>query len=291
VFVSLSGYGLYARRAAAAQGALTVCNRGSAHILHVDAILAEEFALQGLDYKPIDPRLVRKELAEYAEADLIAVPSSFAYRSFVEHGVSERKLATIPYGVDLSLFKPVPKQDGVFRVLYVGTLSLTKGLPYLLEAFATLELPSFEVVLIGSVTREVEILMSKYEGGFRYLGFKPRTSLYQYYSQASVFVLPSVQDGFGQVLAQAMACGVPVISTTNTGGQDLFTDGIEGYVIPIRDVDALREKVLFLYHHPSVRDAMAAAALRRVKSLGGWDAFGDLAVQTYEKHLHSASVV
>jgi len=286
IVVALSGRGLYTFRKASKEGVLTVCDRGSTHILFQDEILAEEHSRWGIPYRHIDPAGIQKELQEYTEADLIVVPSTFVLRTFVQHGVPEAKLARIPYGVDLSLFHPVPKVDDIFRVIYVGAMSLRKGVPYLLEALATLQLPKFELCLIGGLTDEIKPFFKKYEGRFRYFGVIPRTKLYQYYSQGSVFVFASINDGFGLVQAQAMACGLPVIATTNTGAEDLFTDGVEGFIVPIRDPEAIREKVMYLYKHPEVREEMAQAALQRVKSMGGWNEYGKKAAAIYQEALN-----
>lgn len=283
--VALSKSGLHTFRVARERGVMTVCDRGSSHILYQDRILAEEYERHGIAYKRIPRWAVEKELREYEEADLITVPSSFVYRTFLEEGVPESKLAKLSYGVDLNLFQPVQKRDEVFRVIYVGQMSLRKGIPYLLEAFASLELPDFELMLIGGMQEEVEPFFKSYEGGFRYMGFLPREELHEYYSQGSVFVIASIEEGLALVQAQAMACGMPVVATTNTGATDLFTDGVEGFVVPIRDVEALREKVLFLYEHPEVREKMSQAALRRVRSLGGWNEYGFQAVTVYRSLL------
>jgi glycosyltransferase involved in cell wall biosynthesis len=283
--VALSGYGLHARRAARQSGALTVCDRGSSHIAFANRLLAEEYGRQGFSYKPIDPRLVEKERQEYAEADLITVPSTFAYDTFLKEGIASAKLAKIPYGVDLSLFQPRPKKNEIFRIVYVGQLSLRKGIPYLLEAVRGLDLPGVELVLIGGLSEEVKSILARYQDPrIHFLGFIPRHRLSHYYSQGSVFVLASVEEGFGLVQAQAMACGLPVIATTNTGAADLFTDGVEGFIVPIRDPGAIREKILYLYENPDVREEMGRAALRRVSSLGGWETYGELALATYQEH-------
>lgn len=282
VFVHLSQFGLYSAHRAKQMGARVVCDRGSSHIVYQNELLAEEYALWGIPYIPIDSRIIEKELQEYENADLIVVPSSFAYRSFLEKGIPKHKLVKIPYGVDLSLFHPSPKQDDIFRVIYVGTMSLQKGVHYLLEALAPCRLPKFELVLIGKMLPEIKPWFAKYEGHFRYLGFIPRIKLYHYYSQASVFVLASIQEGLALVIAQAMACGLPVIATTNSGAEDLFTNGIEGFIVPIRDSEAIREKVLYLYKHPDVREEMAQAALKRVRQLRGWDTYGETYIRVLE---------
>ena len=286
VYHCLSSFGVQSHRAARERyGALTVCDRGSSHILYQDEVLAEEHARWGIPYRAIDRRLVDRELQEYEFCDRIFVPSSFVYRSFVQKGVPETKLVKIPYGVDLSLFRAVPKEDDVFRVIYVGALSLRKGIPDLLEAMCSLRLPRFEVWLIGSCLPEARPFLRKWEGRYRYLGVIPRKDLYRYYSQGSLFVIASVEEGLALVQAQAMACALPVIATTNTGAADLFTDGVEGFIVPIRDPAAIQEKVLYLYEHPEIREEMARAALRRVRSLGGWETYGSSIVTAYDEAL------
>lgn len=281
VFHCLSSFGLRSHEAAHRDGALTVCDRGSSHILYQDELLKEEYRLWSVPFAGIDRWTIEREIAEYQSCDLICVPSKFAYRSFVEMGVPETKLRKIGYGVDVTLFRPVAKQDKTFRVVYVGALSLRKGIQYLLEALGGLDLPHFEICLIGSMSHEVQPLLAKYEDKFRHLGVIPESELYKYYSQGSVLVLPSIEEGLALVQAQAMACGVPVIATTNTGGEDLFTDGVEGFIVPIRNPDAIREKVIYLYENPQVRDQMANAASARAKALGGWDKYGEQMEECY----------
>lgn len=286
VFHSLSGFATESQRAAKERfGALIVCDRASTHMLYQSRIMAEEFERFGLRLKPADRALIDRELAEYEYADLIVVPAEFARRTFVESGVPETKLRKNPFGVDLRLFRPAPKTDATFRVVYVGALSLRKGIPYLLEALAGLRLPGFELWLIGPWFGEARGFLSRYEGGFRYLGRIPRSELYRYYSQGSVFVMASIEEGLATVQAQAMACGLPVVATTNTGAQELFTDGVEGFIVPIRDPEAIRERVLTLYNDPALRDEMSRAAIRRVRSMSGWDEYGERAARFYAEAL------
>lgn len=287
IVVAVSVYGLHTHRAAQSRyAAFTVCERGSAHILWQNRILTEEYTRHGLRFRGIDRRVIEKELDEYTTANLIAVPSTFAKQTFLEQGVSATKLVTWPTGVDTTLFYPSPKQDDVFRVLYVGQLSIQKGTPYLLEAFADLRLPRFEVVCIGDMQKEVSRIWGKYDSGnFRYLGFVPRRELHEHYSQGSVFVMPSIHEGLAQVMGQAMACGLPVVATENTGAQDLFTNGLEGFIVPARNAEALRTAVLRLYEDASLRDQMAQAAMKRVQQIGGWDDYGTRALTTLSEAL------
>ena len=284
VFHCLSSFGLQSHRAARSKhGALTVCDRGSTHIEFQDEILRDEFARFGATFAGIDSRLVGRELEEYALCDLIFVPSAFVMRTFVDRGVPREKLRLNPYGVDLAMFHREPKSDRTFRVLFVGTVSLRKGLPYLFEAIEGLGHSDIELCIVGALEAEMRPIMAKYEGRFRYIGAVARDELYKHYSQASVLVLPSIEEGLALVQAQAMACGVPVIATENTGAADLFTDGVEGFVVPIRDARAIREKILTLYENPAMREQMGEGALARVRRIGGWDDYGERAAEYYRE--------
>jgi alpha-maltose-1-phosphate synthase len=291
IFHFLSSFGLRSHAEARRRfGAVTICDRGSSHIAYQDDLLREEFARWGQPYEPIDPRIVERELAEYVSADYILVPSAFSERTFIERGIPRSKLRRAAYGADLSLFRGASKVHNKFRVIFVGALTLQKGIPYLLEAVARLH-PHAELDLVGPASEEIRPFLAKYEGSFRYLGAKPKSELWQYYSQASVFAIASIQEGLALVMAQAMACGLPVIATENTGAADLFDDGVEGFIVPIRSAQAIQERLEFLLANPQQLQKMSAAALKRVQSLGGWNSYGDAVEKLYAEAMEEKQFV
>jgi glycosyltransferase involved in cell wall biosynthesis len=111
------------------------------------------------------------------------------------------------------------------------------------------------------------------------LGHIPQPELKQIMSRSHVMVLPSIEEGLALVQAQALACGCPVIGTHHTGAEDLFTDGKEGFVVPIRDPRAIADRLQLLADEPQRRAAMSEAALRRVKEMGGWEEYGNQMAQ------------
>ena len=285
VFHVASSYGLRAMRSAKRHGSWTVCDRGSSHIRVQDELLRDESARTGVFAPPTDRRFIAKEEAEYDEADAIFVPSTFARQSYVQAGIRPEKVVAIPIGIRLEEFFPVPRRDDTFLVLCVAMLSVRKGIGYLLEAMSRLTLPESELVLRGTVLPESREILSPYEGQFRIQGALPRPQMRDLFSQASVFVLPSIEDGFGQVIVQAMACGVPVITTTNTGGPDVITDGKDGFIVPIRDARAIAERLEYLYRHPEERAAMGRAALETVRTWNGWERYTSQVLDTYRERL------
>ncbi len=210
-------------------------------------------------------KLRRKE-QEIELADHIFVASSITRQSLLNFGVSPEKITVIPYGAPLDYFYPQPKQDTRFRALYVGRVEPRKGIHYLLKAWKNLNLPDAELCLIG-INEFPSGWLDQYQDIFRYVPPVPHYSLNQYYSSASVFVFPSLVEGFGLVLLEAMACGIPVIATPNTAGPDIIRDGVEGFLVPIRDSEAIQEKLDWCYHHPLELAEMGQAAREKAEEL------------------------
>jgi glycosyltransferase involved in cell wall biosynthesis len=287
IFVGLSGGSLFSLRRARQMGAKTVLERGSSHMLYQRKILTEEYRKFGLEKEVVHPKVVERELTEYREADFIAIPSQFVKETFLHQGISEERLIHVPFGVDLTHFYPTPKQDNRFRIIHCGNISLRKGVHYLLQAFAELNLPRAELWLIGSMTEEINPFLRKWGSpAVRHQGPFPERELHRYYSQGSVFCLASIEEGLAMVQAQAMACGLPVICTTNTGGADLVREGRDGFILPIRDVDAIKEKILYFYEHPEACRTMGESARRRVQAGFSWADYGHKMIAAYQNLLN-----
>lgn len=284
VWVGFALFSLAAQRAARAAGACTVLERGSTHISTQHALLAEEYRRWRYPAPPIDRRLVDRQLEEYDEAGWIAVPSRFVYQSFVDNGIAPDRLMLIPYGADCRLFSPGTQTGRPFRIVTVG-LSLRKGTPYLLEAASRLGLggarsPEMEWCLVGAVAPDVAHVLRQTSVRVRLLGAVSHADLAAVYRTASVFVLPSIEEGMALSVLEAMASGLPVIVTPNTGATDIVESGLEGLVVPPRDAVALAGALLSLYEDEPKRRAMAEAAARTARRWT-WDAYGDRVVSAY----------
>ncbi|WP_140456658.1 MULTISPECIES: glycosyltransferase family 4 protein [Priestia] len=282
IFVGFSSNSLHSIRKAKKNGIITILERGSSHISYQNELLIQEYEKLGIKHNPIPRKIISKELKEYDEADYISIPSSFVEKSFLDQGIDPRKLIKVPYGVDIENFIPMKKDDDVFRVVFCGALSVRKGVHYLLQAFSELNLPNSELILIGERQKEMEPFLQKYQrDNIKCKGTFPEKELYKHYSEGSVFCLPSIEDGFGMVLGQALACGLPIICTENTGGPDLIENGKEGFIIPIRDVEKLKEKILILYKNPDLLKSMSEGAIRKAQK-ATWNEYGDRMINLYE---------
>jgi glycosyltransferase involved in cell wall biosynthesis len=240
-------------------------------IQHEEAARLPKYAATLRFHSPRRTALLNEEIQT---AHRVFVLSTFQKRTFMEAGIDEAKLIVTPLGVDLDTFKPKPssREKRVFRVIFVGQISQRKGLSYLIDAFRMAAVPNSELLLVGRmIGNDVWSRLP----GVRYVPHVPRWELPELYASADVFVLPSLVEGFGLTALEAMACGLPVIVSTNTFATDLITDSLDGYVTPIRDPAAIAERLRYLYRHPGRRDQMGKEARRRAEDLS-WDRYGEL---------------
>jgi len=278
VYHLIAGSALRTIRAAHARGKRVILDRPCSHIVVQNRLLAGEFEYSGVQFPGIDPRVIRQEEREYAEADVITVPSDFAKQSFLEMGFPEDRVVVIPYGVNLQRFHPVAKREaGKFVALFVGYASVRKSVPRLLEAFEAVRHPDKSLLLVGQVSPEVRrhVTAAVKTGHVLSLGHMPQERLKEVMSRASVLVLPSIEDGYGLVMSQAMACGTTVVASTHTGATMLITHGENGLIVPAGDTGAITAALQCLADDPELVEKLGAAALERARSLGGWETYAD----------------
>jgi len=275
--IALSGSSLTTGRQIQAAGGVFICDRGSSHQRYQEQIVSDEYARWGVQRPVSDLRDTIREEKIYEAADVITVPSSFASRSFIESGLPREKIHVIPYGVCLERFTRTSEPPvGRFEMLFAGSVGLRKGVPYLLQAFAALRHPAKRLRLAGTLNPDIKTILSSLPCEFvEFLGPVSQQQLAELMSTSHIMVLPSIEEGLALVQGQALACGCPVLCSTNTGGEDLFTDGVEGFIVSIRDVAALTAKMQQLADDPALQQRMSEAALQRVRSIGGWNEYGD----------------
>jgi glycosyltransferase involved in cell wall biosynthesis len=277
-FIGWSAMSLNSLLTAKKNGLITILERGSSHIKFQNQILKKEYNKFGHDFK-IDQRVINKELNEYAIADYISIPSNFVKNSFLQMGISEKKLIVNNYGVSSYFSSNVPNtKSDKFIILYLGTISIRKGLIYLFDAISDLGIPEnkFEIRFIGQVDSEMELLKKKYtKSNWRWYGKVNHYELSKLIVECDVAVQPSLEEGLSMVIPQILACGVPVISTTNTGGEDLIMNEKNGFIIPICSSEKIKEKILLLYNDSNLLEKMKNQTKISNKKILNWDLYGD----------------
>ena len=213
----------------------------TSHLTGVDRRYREAIARHPLE-QPWTTHLLRRSLTEYRLAERIYVSSRYVLESFLEQGISEDRLTLFPLTPD-EAFRPSaePNDSSLFEILYVGSLSVVKGVPLLLEAFARQPGDELRLILLGGwesrgMRRHIEAACAA-DPRIEVRPGRPLERL----RTARLFVHPSYEDGFSYSCAEALACGVPVIASANTGAKELIDPGRTGVVAPTGDLDWLTE--------------------------------------------------
>lgn len=276
-FIALSGAGLIGGRVVQSRGGQWFCNRSSSHILYSQKLLSEEYARYGEEFPQADPELLEKELREYEESDLVIVPSEYARDTFVEMGIAPSRVVKVSFGGDLNRFQRTAEPDpDQFTVFYCGQVSFRKGIPYLLEAFRRLKHPRKRLVIAGGVHPQFKSYLAKQDlENVELVGILGPRQLSDFYSRAHVFAIASLDEGMAKVQTEAMSVGTPVIATPNAGATGVIREGVDGFIVPIRDPQAMADRMQQLADQPELRATMGANAKDRIQSLGGWDHYGD----------------
>lgn len=280
---SLSGFATSTLSSASERGLKVFCDRGSWHILEQKHILDEEADRIGVPREHFDPFIIDRELREYEIADKIIVPSEVARRSFFRQGIEASRVVKIPYGVDISQFSTPTEERQPGAIVSVATISLRKGHHNLLQAFQMLRTRNATLTLVGSISAGYDRYLSLDQPAVRTTGPVNRSRVIRELHQASIFVLASIEEGLALVIAQAMACGLPVISTEATGASELITDGVEGIIVPGPSAENLAQAIDYLLSDNARSRAMGAAARRKVEAIGGWERYSRQLVTAFRE--------
>lgn len=224
---------------------------------------------------PRPAAIIAAENTEHAQARRIVVGGSFARGTLIDEGIAPERIVVNPYGVDWNRFSMAISASTrrPFRFLYVGSVIARKGVPVLLEAWRRLAPRDAELLIVGNIGAYERKLIPDLPG-LRLIGQVARSDIAQVYASCDVFVLPSLFEGFGLVILEALASGLPVISTPHTGAIEAVTEATLGRLVPILSVDALVEAMRHYLNTPPQRSRVAAAA-EVLRSRFNWEAYGD----------------
>jgi glycosyltransferase involved in cell wall biosynthesis len=285
IVIGWSGFSYKTFEKAKSYNILKILERGSSHIKFQTEILKEEYEKFGQKIK-IDNRVLEQELKEYDLADYISIPSQFVKNTFINKGIPENKLTLIPYGVSLNSFYPSQKKDRIFRFISAGSVSLRKGSIYTLKAFHELNFPDAELLMVGKIDLEMFPLINKFKLNkkIKFINHVPQNKLVDYYNKSDVFIISSIEDGFAMVILQALACGIPVICSNNSGGSELIKNGENGFVLQIRDVNGIKEKMLMFYENQKILNTFKKK-IQSDRINISWDIYGKKIISNCKKLL------
>jgi starch synthase len=220
------------------------------------------------------PMVRQAEIREQHNATLIVCGSSFSKQTLIDHAVPAEKIRIIPYGVDSERFKrSVHQPPRPFRFVFVGIVTARKGVPILIEAWKQLSPKNAELWFVGATSSDARRLIPEL-AGLRLLGPVPQMDVPTFLQQCDVFVFPSFFEGFGLVILEAMACGLPVITTTATAGPDIISHDQDGWIIEPGDLDGLVRTMRSCLENRN-RVAEMGRKARATAEKFSWDTYGD----------------
>ena len=230
-------------------GGKTFIDAGNSHIEHYWENISEEHRRWNCSLPPFSRFWYERTREMLPEVDYVLSPSSFVCRSFLDRGFKPDQILPNVYPVDLSLFRPRTAErpkDRPLTVINTGSLSLRKGSPYLLEAFRLVRHrhPDARLLLTQSVRDDMKPILARYQDlPIEWSVGLPHAQLAERLHEADVFVLLSIEEGLVRTALEAMACGLQVVLTPNTGANDFVKPGVNGEVVPIRDPNAAAEAI------------------------------------------------
>jgi colanic acid/amylovoran biosynthesis glycosyltransferase len=227
---------------------------------------------------PIDGERTRQKLRQaLAEVNVIHSVSQHIFEEARQYGAAPSKVHVIRPAVDTTIFSPLATKAPNQRltIITTGSIMWRKGLEYALLAMRQLADAglNFDFQIIGDGPEKARILYTITDLGLEdhitMLGKLPPSSVRQHLQKADAFLLSSLSEGISNAVLEAMACGLPVVTTDCGGMREAVTDGVEGFVVPVRDPSTMAEKLSSLAQDPALRERMGKAA--RVRILKDFD--------------------
>jgi glycosyltransferase involved in cell wall biosynthesis len=268
VYWGFQGSCLFSLRAARRAGKVAVAEFATAHVTRAVRLLSREAELHPEWADSISnlyfPDWYRERLEQEPHAaDYCLAASEFTRQSLLEVGVPVERVKLLPLGADLTDFTPAERPTtGPFRILFVGGVGQRKGVKYLLEAYKQMRTAGTELVLAGPMAGSGRALEA-YRELYTYLGRLDQKDVIRQMHRSHVLVLPSVFEGFGLVIPEAMATGMPVIASTHTAGPEIVRPGEDGFVLAPDDVTGLAAHLAWLAGHRTEAAVMGRAAAER----------------------------
>jgi glycosyltransferase involved in cell wall biosynthesis len=228
----------------------------------------------------------RMEL-ELNQADVILCPSIFVRESMIDKGLPEEKCFVSPFGVDTATFQPRSRVPLRPRFIAVGTICLRKGYQYLFRAFEEVrrEIPEAELICVGDYKTDFRQERNRWDGTFTHFPALSHPDLAKLLQTCSAFVIASVEEGFARVISEAMSVGLPIIGTHESGSTTQVTNGVEGVIVPVRNLEKLAEAMILLARDTKLNQAMGVAAFERGTVRNSWQDYGNRLLHEYEKRL------
>jgi glycosyltransferase involved in cell wall biosynthesis len=236
---------------------------------------------------PIPRWMFARMNRELERADVILCPSTFVRDTMALNGISREKCFVNPFGADARIFQKrqtVPEKP---RFISVGTICLRKGHQYLFRAFEKVrkEMPDAELICVGGYKTDFRLERPRWEGSFTHFPNLSHPELAKLLKTCTAFVFPSQEEGFARVIIEAMASGLPIIASPESGATTLVENGVEGFIVRGRDPQHIAEAMICIAKDRELCQRMGEAAHTKGAVRNTWQDYGDRLLVEYERRL------
>jgi glycosyltransferase involved in cell wall biosynthesis len=271
-------------------GALKVLDASNSYPTIYDGIERREMALWSKSVRPSVPEhIIEQVVRDIERADVVLCPSKFVYDSMVSNGVPKEKCRVNHFGVNTSIFQVRKETPKIIRFVCVGSICLRKGHQYLFMAFEKLKkkYPETELYCLGGVLSDFSLQWKKWKNVVTFhKDFMNHNELSSLYQDTTAFILASVEEGFARVIIEAMASGLPILATHESGATTLVKDGEEGVIFESRNVDAIYKAMEKLIINPELSEIMGAKSYVKGSINNSWDDYGKRSIDIFKEFLN-----
>ena len=269
LYIGFDGSALHTLEACRERGVPSMLFQAIGHIENGIRMIEEERRLRPefaqVQFRPDTLAWRQRNASEALLADHVVVPSAYVRDTLIAEGRPDRGIHLLPYPIDTKRFHPAaaPRDGGGLKLLFAGLIGMRKGVIYALEAVRRLDRPDVRLTLVGG-TPEGTAWLAPYRPWFDHIAGVPYAEMPALFRAADAFVFPSLHEGSAMAVNEALASGLPTIVTANSGS--IVRDGMEGFLVPLRDIDALANRIACLADDPALRLKMGRAARARAEA-------------------------
>ncbi len=270
-------------------GALKVLDVTNSYPTIYDGIERREMALWSKRVRPSVPeRIIEQVVRDIERADIVLCPSKFVYDTMLANGVPKEKCRINYFGVNTSLFQLRKETPKVIRFVCVGNICIRKGHQYLFMAFEKLkkEFPEIELYCLGTVLSDFSLQWKKWKSIVTFHGLMNHNELASLYQNTTAFILASVEEGFARAIIEAMAAGLPILATYESGATTLVNNGEEGIIFEARNVNAIYNAMKRIVVYPELSIQMGKKSYIKGSLSNSWDEYGKRNLDIFDEFLN-----
>lgn len=288
VHVMLHGTSRRVLRRAREQGSVIVGEAINTHPQNLYSVMNREYAACGIPPRTTMARQWQRLEQEIESCDWLLTPSPFVSRTYIERGFPANRIICIPYAANTKIFEPPSdwrhREVGPMSVVCVAQVIPRKGIHYLLQAWRNMGLPANQATLriIGHIADNMAWITRGLPPGVEFIGTADRAGVIRELQAASVFVLPTLEEGFAVSILEAMSAGCAVVTTPASGAESIIINGQNGLIIMERDVDGLAESLCSLHVAPALRVKLGRAACETVQQKHNWTHYAEQVKAMYQ---------